>query len=259
MIDSHFHLADEAFEPDLADVVGRARSAGLRHGLCIVAAGNAGEARRGERLAGLWPEVRFAIGVHPHQAGEHADDPASAVAAVREGLEGNPRARAVGEIGLDYHYDFSPRPVQQDVFGRQVALALELDLPVVIHTREATEDTFAILREAGEGKVRGVFHCFSGDAAMAREALDIGFAVSFAGIVTFPRADAVREAARTVPPDRLLVETDAPYLAPVPHRGTRNEPARVVHVAEALAAVRGEAFETVAAAVTGTFERLFRP
>jgi TatD DNase family protein len=181
------------------------------------------------------------------------------VAVVRDQIAGNPRARAVGEIGLDYHYDFSPRPVQQEIFGRQVALACDLDLPVVIHTREAVEDTFAILREAGEGKVLGVFHCFSGDAAMARRALDLGFAVSFAGIVTFPKADAVREAARIVPGDRLLVETDSPYLAPVPHRGTRNEPARVVHVAESLAGIRGETVETVASAVTGTFERVFGP
>ncbi len=259
MIDSHFHLADEAFEPDLADVVGRARAAGLRQGLCVLAAGDAGEARRGGRLAELWPDVRFAIGVHPHQAGEHAADPSGAVAAVREEIADNPRARAVGEIGLDYHYDFSPRPVQQEIFRRQVALARELDLPVVIHTREATEETFAILRDAGEGKVRGVFHCFSGDATMARRALDLGFFVSFAGIVTFPKATDVREAARIVPGDRLLVETDSPYLAPVPHRGTRNEPARVVQVAESLAGVRGEAVETVAAAVTRTFERLFRP
>jgi len=259
VVDSHFHLADEAFEPDLADVVGRARAAGLRHGLCVVAAGDAGEARRGARLAELWPEVRFAIGVHPHQAGAHAEDPEGAVTVVREAVRANPRARAIGEIGLDYHYDFSPRPVQQEVFRRQVALARELDLPVVIHTREATADTFAILREAGAGALGGVFHCFSGDAAMAREALDLGFAVSFAGIVTFPKAADVREAARIVPADRLLVETDAPYLAPVPHRGTRNEPARVVHVAESLAGVRQEPVAAVAAAVTGTFERLFRP
>ncbi len=122
---------------------------------------------------------------------------------------------AIGEIGLDYHYDFSPREVQQDVFRAQVSLALELAMPVVIHTREATEDTFGILREAGPA-LRGVFHCFTGDSAMARAALDIGFYVSLAGIVTFPRADALREVATLVPDDRLLIETDAPYLAPVP-------------------------------------------
>ena len=259
MIDAHVHLADEAFEADLDEVVGRARAAGLRSGLCILAAGDPGEAARATRLAALWPDVRFAIGVHPHQAGAFAADPEGAVAQVREALARDPLVRAVGEIGLDYHYDFSPRPVQQDVFRRQIRLARELTLPVVIHTREAIDDTFAILREAGEGEVRGVFHCFSGDAAMAQAALALGFAVSFAGLVTFPRAEAVREAARVVPADRLLVETDAPYLAPVPHRGTRNEPARVVQVAEALARARGETLAVVDAAVTATFETLFRP
>jgi len=259
MIDAHVHLADEAFEADLDEVVGRARAAGLRSGLCILAAGDPGEAARATRLAALWPDVRFAIGVHPHQAGAFAADPEGAVAEVREALARDPLVRAVGEIGLDYHYDFSPRPVQQDLFRRQIRLARELTLPVVIHTREAIDDTFAILREAGEGEVRGVFHCFSGDAAMAQAALALGFAVSFAGLVTFPRAEAVREAARVVPADRLLVETDAPYLAPVPHRGTRNEPARVVQVAEALARARGETLAAVDAAVTATFETLFRP
>ena len=154
---------------------------------------------------------------------------------------------AIGEIGLDYHYDFSPRPVQQDLFRRQTALARELQLPVVIHTREATPDTFEILRNEGSG-VRGVFHCFTGDAAMARQALDIGFYVSFSGIITFPRSAEIREAARIVPADRLLAETDSPYLAPVPHRGKRNEPAHVVRVVEALAEVRGEARSAVEAA-----------
>ena len=259
MIDSHFHLADEAFEGDLEAVVGRARAAGLTSGLCVLAAGDAGETARAARLAPIWPGVRFAVGVHPHQAGAFAADPTGAVEMVREAIAANPLARAVGEIGLDYHYDFSPRPVQQELFRRQVALARELDLPVVIHTREATGDTFAVLREVGGGVVRRVFHCFSGDAATAQAALDLGFAVSFAGIVTFPKAEDVREAARIVPSDRLLVETDSPYLAPVPYRGKRNEPARVVHVVEALALVRGEGAETVAAAATATFERLFRP
>lgn len=257
MIDAHAHLADEAFEADLDEVVGRARAAGLRSCLCILAAGDAGEAARAARLAALWPDARFAIGVHPHQAGAFGADPAGAVERVREAVIRDRRVRAVGEIGLDYHYDFSPRSVQQDLFRRQVRLARDLALPVVIHTRAATDDTFAILQEAGEGDVRGVFHCFSGDTEMAHAALALGFAVSFAGIVTFPRAEAVREAARVVPADRLLVETDAPYLAPVPHRGKRNEPARVVHVAEALARARGESLAAVDEAVTATYETLF--
>ncbi len=259
MIDSHCHLADEAFEPDLAEVVDRARQAGLRHALCVLAAGNAAEARRADRVATLWPEVRFAAGVHPHEAGRFAGQPATVVDVVRAAVADRPGVRALGEIGLDYHYDVAPRAVQQLVFGRQVTLARELALPVVIHTREATDDTFAILREAGEGQVRGVFHCFSGDAGMARAVLDLGFYVSFAGVVTFPRAEDIRGAARIVPLDRLLVETDAPYLAPVPHRGQRNEPARVVHVVEALARLRGEPEATVAAGAVAAYEALFRP
>jgi TatD DNase family protein len=165
------------------------------------------------------------------------------------------KAVAIGEIGLDYHYDFSPRDVQQEIFVAQVGLAAELGLPVVIHTREATEDTFRILRESAG--TRGVFHCFTGDREMARAALDIGFYLSFAGIVTFPKAAELREVARMVPADRLLVETDAPYLAPVPFRGRRNEPAHVARVVETLAELRGIGREPAAELVAANFHALF--
>ena len=161
------------------------------------------------------------------------------------------QACGIGEIGLDYHYDFAPRDAQQAVFAAQLALAREQRLPVIIHTREATDDTFAILKN--EGDVRGVFHCFTGDTAMARRALDIGFYLSFAGIVTFPKAGDLRDAAEGRPRDRLLIETDSPYLAPVPHRGKRNEPAYVGRVLESLAAVRGEAAADLEAQVTAQF------
>jgi TatD DNase family protein len=166
-------------------------------------------------------------------------------------------ARGIGEIGLDYHYDFAPRDVQQEVFAAQLALAREEQLPVIIHTREATDDTFAILEEAGG--IRGVFHCFTGDTAMARRALDIGFYVSYAGIVTFPKASGLRDTLKIVPSDRLLIETDSPYLAPVPHRGKRNEPAYVGRVLDSLAAVRGEPAADLEAQVTRNFVRLFGP
>ena len=146
-----------------------------------------------------------------------------------------------------YHYDFSPRAAQREVFRCQIGLARELGWPVVIHTREAETDTFEILRDEGEGQLSGIFHCFTGNVEMARGALELGFHVSFAGIVTFPRATELREAAKVVPADRLLVETDCPYLAPVPHRGKRNEPAWVTHVLDTLADVRGQAAESVAA------------
>ena len=254
MIDSHCHLADDVFAEDLEDVVGRARAAGVTSALCILSAGDTKESAAAARVRTLWPEVRFSLGIHPHNAGDFAGRLDDARSCLRKGVvaEG---ARAVGEIGLDYHYDFSPRDVQQAVFRAQVSLALELALPVVIHTREATGDTFAILREAGPA-LRGVFHCFTGDLDMARDALDLGFYVSLAGIVSFPRAEGLRDVARLVPPDRLLIETDAPYLAPVPHRGKRNEPAFVARVAETVAAIRGVPVAELGAQVARNFEAL---
>lgn len=254
MIDSHCHLADEAFEGDLDGVVGRAHAAGVAVALCILAAGDESEAARARVVRDKWDAVRFATGVHPHSAGPFAGRAADA-AKVTEAHATAFQACAVGEIGLDYHYDFAPREVQRDVFAVQLALAKRLDTPVIIHTREATDDTFAILGESGG--VRGVFHCFTGDAAMARRALDAGFYLSFAGIVSFPKAERLREAARMVPADRLLIETDSPYLAPVPYRGKRNEPAYVARVLEALAAARGEEPARLAERTSHNFVSLF--
>ena len=220
MIDSHCHLADEQFASDLDDVVTRARDAGLTTALTILDATNRAEATRADRVAAAWPTVRFAVGVHPHQAGAFID----AVDAVR-----------------------------------QIALARELGRPVVIHTREADDDTIDALRSEGGGEVTGVFHCFTGDAPFARRALDLGFHVSFSGIVTFGNADAIREAARIVPADRLLVETDSPYLAPVPFRGQRNEPARVARVVEVVAATRGAGIAETVAQTSLAYGRLFGP
>ncbi len=256
MIDSHCHIAGEEFEADLTDVVRRALDAGVRSALCVLSAGDAAEAARAQQVRAAWPSARFSVGVHPHNAGRFAGRIAEASDLVRTETA-RARACAIGEIGLDYHYDFSPRDVQQAIFRAQVALAREMGLPVIIHTREATEDTFRILAEVGEGAVRGVFHCFSGDAAMARAALDLGFFLSFAGIVTFPRSAELREAARLVPSGRLLSETDSPYLAPVPFRGKRNEPAYVARVVEALAEARGEPAARVAEATEEAFAVLF--
>jgi TatD DNase family protein len=256
MIDSHCHLAGEEFAQDLNDVVRRARDRGVTGAMCILAAGNDDESRRADAVRKAWPGVTFAVGIHPHQAGEFDADLESAVRTVREAVATH-QACAIGEIGLDYHYDFSPREVQQTIFQAQVALSIELDLPVVIHTREATDDTFRILRETGGGRVRGVFHCFTGDEAMARTAFDLDFYLSFAGIVTFPRSEDIRAAARLAPPERLLAETDAPYLAPVPHRGRRNEPAYVAEVVAKLAEIRRSEVADVAAQVTSNFKTLF--
>ncbi|HVC20530.1 MAG TPA: TatD family hydrolase [Vicinamibacterales bacterium] len=256
MIDSHCHLADDAFAGDLAEVVSRAKAAGLEAACCILAAGDEAEAARATQVAAAWPAIRFAAGVHPHHAGQVGD---RARDVTQNALSKAPAACAVGEIGLDYHYDYSDRTVQRQVFQAQVALAREVQLPVIVHTREADEDTIRILRIDGGGELRGVIHCFTGGPDLARAALDLGFFISLAGIVTFPKAGALRETAKLIPDDRLLVETDSPFLAPVPHRGKRNEPAWVAGVVEALAEVRGIAPGRLAEVTAENFRRLFGP
>jgi TatD DNase family protein len=259
MIDSHCHLADETFAADLEEVVRRAQDAGIERALVILEAGNATEAAQAERVERLWPGVRVAIGVHPHQAHQFADDPRRAATVVREQCASTPSARGIGEIGLDYHYDYSPRDVQQAVFRAQVRLALELDLPVVIHTREADEDTIAILRGEGEGRLRGVLHCFTGTDGLRDAGLALGLYISLAGILTFPKAVDLRETARAVPLDRLLTETDSPFLAPVPYRGRRNEPAHVARVVDALADMHQTPSGELARRTASNFHTLFRP
>lgn len=256
MIDSHCHLADEAFEGDLDEVVERARGAGVGAALSMVDPTSVDEGRRAARAAALWPALRFAVGVHPHQAAAFAQDPAAVEEIVRQALAATARVAAIGEIGLDYHYDFAPRPVQREVFARQLHLARGLGRPVVIHTREADDDTIDVLRSEGGGALAGVLHCFTGDAAFARRGLDLGLHVSFSGIITFRNADTVRAAAASVPADRLLAETDAPYLAPAPHRGKRNEPAWVERVVETLAEVRGSSPGRVADESAAAFAAL---
>jgi TatD DNase family protein len=259
VIDSHCHIAGEEFGGDLGDVVQRALAAGLSGSLVIIAADDDKECERAHEVAALWPGVRLAFGVHPLTASRGGGESGQAARLVEPRIRGASLARAVGEIGLDYHYDLSPRDVQQRVFREQIGLAWRMGLPIVIHTREATEDTFRILKEESAGQVGGVFHCFTGDRAMARQAIEAGFYLSLSGIVTFPRATELHEVAKMVPLDRLLVETDSPYLAPVPHRGTRNEPAHVVRVADAVARLRGTTAEAVGQATQDNFERLFGP
>ncbi len=258
MIDSHCHLADEAFAGDLAAVVERAAAAGVQRAMCILGAGDPAEGEAAGRVRTLWPDMRFAAGVHPHNAAQFAGRSGEAAGVVAEALAAE-GAIAIGEIGLDYHYDFSPRDLQQVVFGAQVELARQRSLPIVIHTREATDDTFRLLEEAGQREVRGIVHCFTGDVAMARTALDLGLHVSFAGIVTFPRSTELRAAAAFVPADRLLIETDAPYLAPVPYRGQRNEPAFVARVLDAVADLRRVPAGELAAQLVRNFDALLRP
>jgi TatD DNase family protein len=259
MIDSHAHLADEAFAGDLDDVILRAREAGVQGVLCVVDVTDPAEAARADGVARRWDGVRTTAGVHPHRSGGFAGRADAAADLVVGRGASDPAVRAIGEVGLDYHYDFAPRDVQRRVFSAQVALARDTGYPLVVHSREADDDTIAILEQDGAGRVRGVFHCFSGDSALAHRALRLGFYVSFSGILTFRGAAALRDAAAIVPLDRLLVETDCPYLAPVPHRGTRNEPARVVDTLRSLAVTHGIDARHMAAATAENYRILFAP
>ena len=250
LIDSHTHLDDAQFNEDRAAVIERARAAGVERMLAIGTGGGPPDLEAGVRLAQEYPFVLASVGVHPHDSSKATE---ATFERLRE-LAAHPKVVAIGEIGLDYHYDFSPRDVQRAVFSRQLAIAAEAALPIIIHTREAWDDTFEILRREWRGE--GILHCFTGDAVQARQALDAGFHLAFGGVLTFPKAEPVREAARITPADRLLIETDCPYLAPVPHRGKRNEPAFVVETARRLAQVRGQPVEEIAARTADNFERL---
>jgi TatD DNase family protein len=259
VIDSHCHLADDAFAQDSAQVIDRARAAGLTGALCILAADNHTEVERAGPLSEAWRALRFGIGVHPHQAGAFAGREDDVVTLVRSTIAAVPHARALGEIGLDYHYDFAPKDVQQAVFRLQIQLARELDLPVIIHTREAEDDTIGILQQESGGHLQGVMHCFTGTRHLAEQALALGMHISFAGIVTFPKGANVREIVPLVPADRLLCETDSPYLAPAPFRGKRNEPAWVSRVAEELATLRSVPVADLIGRIEANFDALFRP
>lgn len=239
LFDSHCHLTDDRLRDEVDDVVARAREVDVT-GMVTIGA-DPDDFNAVVELAGRFEEVWAAVGVHPHIA-DRAD--AGVMERVRE-LAGQPRVVAIGETGLDYYYDNAPRATQRRAFERHVALAAELGAPLIVHAREADEDTVAVLREAGSAGVRGVVHCFTGGAALLDAALEEGWHISFAGVVSFHNYDGA-DRVRAVPDERLLIETDSPYLAPVPRRGKRNEPAFVRHVAEAVAELRETSFESIA-------------
>jgi len=242
VIDSHCHLDDEAFQPDVDAVIQSALDAGVTTMLTIDAPPDFLD--RHAALLG-------SVGVHPHEAGKAQD-----------GFLGHLRERArhskvvaIGEIGLDYHYDFAPRDVQRDVFISQLRLAEELGKPIIIHTREAWDDTFEILDRHWRGQ--GIMHCFSGGPKEAERCLNMNFHLAFGGVITFPKATEIQAAAAMAPTDRLLLETDAPYLAPVPKRGKRNEPALMVHTAARLAELRNSTVAELDRVTSINFRRLF--
>jgi TatD DNase family protein len=238
-------------------VIARAREAGVR-ALLNVGTGDprSGSLERAVAVAEKYEGVYAAVGVHPHDARLFDDEAERRLLSI---LRGGGRVVALGEIGLDFHYDNSPREVQREVFARQLRLAKDEDLPVIIHSREADEETVEILRAEMSGAKRGgIMHCFGGSRRMAEAVLGLGFMISFAGNVTFKKAEALREVARAVPLERLLVETDCPYLAPVPFRGRRNEPAFVVETARFIAGLRGLGHEEFGRVTSEKFARFFR-
>jgi TatD DNase family protein len=252
LVDTHCHL-DSSYFPEGADaVIERARTAGVAAFVCI-GVGGLEASRAALELSRRRPEVVATVGVHPHDA-EGCD---AELEAALESLIDDERVVGVGEIGLDYHYDHSPRDRQRDVFRRFVALARRHRRPIVIHTRNAAEDTLAILESEGAREVGGVIHCFSEDRAFARRALDLDFELSFSGIVTFKNARAIQEVAAWAPAERILVETDSPYLAPAPLRGKKCEPAYVVHTARWVADLRGVSLDELARATTANACRRF--
>lgn len=252
LVDSHCHLDYEDFAAEgVATLVNRAQAAGVGHFLTICT--EIAKFPQVLSLAQQFPCIHCTIGTHPHHAAQEVGITREAIVA----LTRNPRVVGIGETGLDYHYNHSPAQEQQQCLAAHVEAACETDLPLIIHTRNADEDTIRILRDVGQGKARGVIHCFSGGRKLAEESLALGFYISFSGILTFKNAQELREVARTLPPDRILVETDSPYLAPLPHRGKRNEPAFVVHTARMLAELRGMTPEDIAARTTENFYRLF--
>jgi TatD DNase family protein len=254
MIDSHCHLDSADFDDDRDAAIERALAAGVEHMMAIGTGNGPPDLEAGIRLAERHAAFYATVGIHPHDASKAGPADLDRMAA----LLAHPKVLAVGEIGLDYHYDFSPRDVQKSVFIAQMDIATAARKPIVIHTREAWDDTIALLEQHwAPHAIGGIMHCFSGGPEEARRAIELGFYLSFGGIVTFPKALDVQTAAKSAPRDRILIETDAPYLAPVPKRGKRNEPAFIVHTAHKLAELRGESWEEISAATSANFRRLF--
>lgn len=252
LFDTHAHIDASAFAEDRAEVLARAQEAGVSLLLNI---GYSEEVIPTTlALAEQHDWIYAAVGIHPHEAAKVTEATWGRLA---EWLA-HPRVRALGEVGLDYHYDFATPEQQAEVFRRQIRLAKELGLPLVIHNREASDDVVRLLQEEGAGEVGGIMHCFSGDLAMAEACLKMNFYISFAGPVTFKKSDELRQVAAQVPLDRILIETDSPYLAPVPRRGKRNEPAYVRYTAEQLAELRGLSLAELARITAENGRRLLR-
>ena len=253
LIDSHAHIQGKEYAGEVEAVIARAHEAGVEKIIAVGGAGDMSSNTEAIALAKTFPEIYATVGMHPHDA---KDVGADELKKLKE-LAAAPKVVAVGETGLDYYYDHSPREVQRRVFAEFIHLARETGLPIVVHERDAAQDVADLLRAEGARKLRGVIHCFTGDYEAACAYLDLGFYISFTGIITFKNANLLREVVRRVPLDRMLVETDSPYLTPVPHRGKRNEPAYVQYVAETIAKIKCVSLEEVARVTTQNVRELF--
>lgn len=253
LIDSHAHIQTKEFSADIAQVVRRAVEAGVEKIIVVGGAGDLSSNDAAIALAESYPGLYATVGMHPHDAKEVNEEEFQRL----ESLAQRPKVVAIGESGLDYYYNHSPREMQVEIFRRFIHLAQESGLPLVVHVRDAYREATEIVKHEGRGKLQGVIHCFTGDYNAASDLLDLGLYLSFTGILTFKNADPLREVVRKLPLDRILLETDSPYLAPVPHRGKRNEPAFVCRVAETMAKVKGLPLDEVAQATTRNAEALF--
>ena len=254
LADSHCHLDDPQFRDDRSAAIGRAHAAGLAYMLAIGTGEGPPDLEAAVRLADAWPSIYATVGVHPNDAPKADERTFHHL----EELLSHPKVVAIGEIGLDYHWGV-PKEAQLPVFVQQLEIASATRMPIIIHTRDAWADTIQVLRTRwAPNGLPCVMHCFTGDENTARECLDLGFYLAFGGVTTFPKSLAVREAARVTPIERMLLETDAPYLAPVPHRGKRNEPAYMARTAEAIASLRGMRLQELANRTTENFQRLFQ-
>lgn len=253
-IDSHAHLDGEQLNPHLDEILARAKEVGLTEIICVGASAGFESNERTLKVAQAHEHLYATVGIHPHDA-KLTDD--EVVERLRE-MADDEKVVAIGETGLDYYYDLSPREAQRESFRRFLRLAKEKSLPVVVHTRDAEEDTVEIMQEEGAAQIGGVIHCFTGTEALSVPALKMGFYISFSGVLTFRNADRLRAIARDLPRDRVLVETDCPFLTPAPHRGKTNEPAMIVHTAQKLAELWEEDLETVKARTGENAARLFK-
>jgi len=253
LIDSHAHIQGNEYDGEVEAVIERARGAGVEKIIAVGGAGDMSSNTDAIALADSFPEIYATVGIHPHDAKDVGTEELRALSE----LTAHPKVVAVGETGLDYYYNHSPRDMQRRVFSQFIRIARQTGLPIVVHERDATKDAAELLRSEGAGELRGVIHCFTGNYEAACAYLDLGFYLSFTGIITFKNAESLRDVVRKVPLEHMLIETDSPFLTPVPHRGKRNEPAYVRFVAETVAIVRGISLEQVASITSANAQNLF--